>query len=66
MWKLKNKINQQAEEKQIHIDTEGFRQLSEERGVGEWVVNVKGLVSTNWWLQSSHGDIAYSMRNDAL
>ena len=31
--------------------------------LGGWGKNVKGLKSTNWQLQNSHGDVKYSIRN---
>ena len=43
----------------------GFRRVfskkSEGRGLGGWVKNVKGLRSTNWQSQNSHGDVKYSL-----
>ena len=45
------------------IDTENILMLSRWKGMGEWAKKVKGLGSTNWQLQNSHGDIKYSIRN---
>ena len=29
--------------------------------MGDWVKMVKGLRSTDWWLQNSHRDVKYSI-----
>ena len=29
----------------------------------DWVKKVKGLRSTSWWLQNSHGNVKYSAGN---
>ena len=34
-----------------------------EEGLRDWVRKVKGLRSTGWHLQSSHGDVKYSIGN---
>ena len=31
--------------------------------LGGWVKKAKGLRSTNWLLQNSHGDVKYRIRN---
>ena len=45
MWNLKNKINEQVEEKHTHRYREHFEVA---RWEGYWVKKVEGLRSTNW------------------
>ena len=46
--KNKNKINEQAEQKQTHKYREHFDGCQAEGGLAEWAKKVKGLRSTNW------------------
>ena len=36
------------------------------KGLEGWVKKVKGLRSTNWSLQNSHGEVKYNIGNTAL
>ena len=57
MWGLKNKTKKQ---------THGYRQqmvLCQWEGIGSWLKNVNRLVSTNWQLQHSLGDVKHSIEN---
>ena len=60
---LKNKINKQAEQKQTHRFREHFDCCQMEGRLEGWVKKVRGLRSTNWLLQNSHGDINYRIEN---
>ena len=43
-------------------DTENKLRVAQwQRRLGGRVKNVKGLRSTDWWLQNSHGDVKYSI-----
>ena len=59
---LKNKLRKREEERQNHVCGEGFDgcQMGEECGGKK---EVRGLRSTNRWLQNSHGDVKYSTGN---
>ena len=59
----KNKINEQAEQKQTHRYREHFDSCQMGGWLGGWVKKVKELRSTNWLLQNSHGDVKYSIGN---
>ena len=43
------------------IDTENILAVARREGLEKWVKKVKGLRSTDWWLQNSHGDAKYSV-----
>ena len=64
MWNLKNKINKQAEQKQAYRNREHL-EVCQWEGFGEMDEKVKGLISTNWQLQNSHGVVKYSVANGA-
>ena len=53
---LKNQINKSETDSGIQRT---HRRLTE----GDWVQKVQGLRSMYWWLQNSHGDVKYSVRN---
>ena len=60
---IKNKYSKQEEQRQNHGYREGFdgcQFRGRSGGMGE---EVRGLRSTNWLLQNSHGDVQYSIRN---
>ena len=60
---IENKINEQADQKQI-MDTENILMVTRwNRGQGILVKQVKGLRSTNWSLQNSNGDVKYNIGN---
>ena len=61
MWKLKSRANKPNRNRLT--DTENTLRAAGGRWVGGWVKKVKGLRSTNGWLQNSHGDVTYSMGN---
>ena len=62
MWNKKNKTNKQT--RNILIDTESIFTVARWEGCwGGWVKKVKGLRSTDWQLQNSHGDVKYSIGN---
>ena len=63
MWNLKNNINTQIKQKQTHRYREQIDGCQRGRGLGVWVKKVKGLRSTDWQLQNSHGDVKYSIGN---
>ena len=51
MWNLKNKINEQSKWKQTHRYGEQTGDCQLKGGLlGDWMKNVKGPKSTNWWL----------------
>ena len=60
---IKTEINKQEEQRQNHKYREcfdGYPMEEEFRGMGE---EVRGLRSTNWWSQNSHGDVKYNIGN---
>ena len=57
------KQNKQAEWKQNHRYRVHFDSCQVGGGLGVWAKKVKGLRSTNWWLQNSDGDVKYSTGN---
>ena len=59
----KNKINEQAEQKQTHRYREHFDGCQMGGGLGRWVKKVKGLRNTDWLLQNSHGDVKHNTEN---
>ena len=61
---IKSKKQNKQENRNRFTDTENILTVARwERGVGDWVETGKGLRSTNWLLQSSHGDVKYSIGN---
>ena len=54
------KQNKETEQKQTHRYREHFHSCQIGRGLGGWV---KGLRSTSWLLQNSHGDVKCSRGN---
>ena len=65
MWNPKTKINERTEQKQTPRYGEGTDGCQQ---AGSWGLNekVKGLRSTNWQLQNSHGDADYSVINNIV
>ena len=63
MWNLKNKINEQTKYKQTYRYREQTDDCQRGGDVRDWVRKLKGLQSTIWQLQSSHGDVKYSTGN---
>ena len=61
--KNKNKINEQAEQKQTHKYREHFDGCQAEGGLAEWAKKVNGLRNTYLLLQNSHADVKYSIGN---
>ena len=59
----KSKINKQAEQKRTHRYGEHINGCQMGGGFGEWAKMVKGLTSTNWFLQNTDGDVKYSIDN---
>ena len=57
------KQNKQVEQKQAHRYKEHFDVCQMKRRLEGWVKRAKGLRSTNWYSQNSHGDVKYSTRN---
>ena len=57
--KQQNKQTKQKQSYRYRKQTDGCQR----GGVGGWAKKVKGLRSTNWQLQTSHGDGKYSLRN---
>ena len=45
------------------MDTENKLMVDRRQG---WVKNVKGLRSTNWQLQNSHGDVKYNLGSKSV
>ena len=48
MWNLKNKINEQTNSKQTHIDIERERVVARGEGVGELGERGEGTKKHNW------------------
>ena len=63
MWNPKNNINEQTKQKQTHRYREQTGACQMGGRLGGWVEKMKGLRSTNWQLQNSHGDVKYSIGN---
>ena len=60
--KSKNQ-NQKTKQKQTYKYREQTDGCQMERELRSYVKKVKGLRSTNWQLQKSHGDVEYSTGN---
>ena len=60
---LKNKLNKQEEEIHNHGYRECFDGCQMGGGCGGMGEEVRGLRSTNRYLQDSHGDVKYSIGN---
>ena len=56
-----DKINEHEEQKQTHRYTGHFDSCQMGGGLKRWVEKVKGLRSTNWQSQNSHGHVKYSL-----
>ena len=63
MHNLRNRVNEQTKQKQTHRYKEQVDGCQMGEGLGRWMKKVKGLRSTNWQLQNSHGDVKYSIGN---
>ena len=64
MWNLKNKKKTNKQNRNRLTDTENRLMVARVgEGWGNWVKKVKGLRSTNWQLQNSHGNTKYSIGN---
>ena len=57
----KNKINEEAEQKQTH--TEIIRTCAKWKGLVGLDEKGKEIKNTYWWLQNSHGDVKYNTEN---
>ena len=51
------------QKRNTHRYREHFDDFQVGEGLGGWVKMVEGLRSTNRWLQSSHGNVKYSLGN---
>ena len=60
---LRNKLSKQEEQRQNHGYGKHFDGCQMRVRYGEMVEEVRGLRSTNRWLQNNHGDVKYSIGN---